>query len=417
MAVALCAGESLLLHEVTIMSEYIPDKPLPDALPSSLKPAKAKTKKSSVAKRARKLPLYQHRNGQWCKRIRGKLYYFGTNKQEALRRYYEESTALHSGRGHSEGQPSRQPDTMTLRDLCNSYIHHQRTRAAAGKIRLRQSIEPEGRLKTFVQFLGPDRLVSTIKAIDLENYQAARVEAGKAPTTINNDLAPVKALFNWAVKMELIDKGPNCAAIERVPVPEVDRPIFSPDEFERLFDLANTQMKAMLLLGLNCGLGCTDCAELEWKHLDLVGGRMDYPRPKTGVDRNLKLWHRTIQALKAIPVRGDYVFYTKAGNQWGWRVSGKYDDKPLTRAFKRLMKRVGIPQKRGMGFYTLRRTAATIAAQTGDVFAVQSILGHKDLKMASRYVQRAKLTPQSDRAIEHMQTWLEQYVKDPGNSG
>jgi integrase len=35
-------------------------------------------------------------------------------------------------------------------------------------------------------------------------------------------------------------------------------------------------------------------------------------------------------------------------------------------------------------FYTLRRTAATIAARSGDPFAVQRLLGHADLQMAIR---------------------------------
>lgn len=115
-------------------------------------------------------------------------------------------------------------------------------------------------------------------------------------------------------------------------------------------------------------------------------------------------------------MRGEFVFYTKSGNTWGWRVSGKYDDKPLTREFKKLMQKAGIVAEKGAGFYTLRRTAATIAAGTGDVFAVQGLLGHADLAMASTYVQKNRLTPQTDRAIEHAQNWLNGSVTNPDDS-
>jgi integrase len=59
------------------------------------------------------------------------------------------------------------------------------------------------------------------------------------------------------------------------------------------------------------------------------------------------------------------------------------------------MKKVGIQAPKGTGFYTLRRTAATIAARSGDPFAVQRLLGHVDLTMATRYVQDDAITANS----------------------
>jgi len=97
-------------------------------------------------------------------------------------------------------------------------------------------------------------------------------------------------------------------------------------------------------------------------------------------------------------------------------VTSKSNDKPLTKEFKKLMQKSGIVAEKGTGFYTLRRPAATIAAGTGDVFAVQGILGHTDLAMASTYVQKNKLTPQTDRAIEHVQKWPNGSVTNPDDS-
>jgi hypothetical protein len=42
------------------------------------------------------------------------------------------------------------------------------------------------------------------------------------------------------------------------------------------------QLRAMILLGINCGLGNSDCAGLSHSHLDLERGWLDYPRVKTG---------------------------------------------------------------------------------------------------------------------------------------
>ena len=56
------------------------------------------------------------------------------------------------------------------------------------------------------------------------------------------------------------------------------------------------------------------------------------------------------------------------------------------------------------GFYALRRTAATIAARSGDPFAVQRLLGHADLQMATRYVQ--DVSEQTDKVIENSRIYV-----------
>ncbi|MBM4025514.1 MAG: hypothetical protein FJ280_08915 [Planctomycetes bacterium] len=47
-------------------------------------------------KRHDKFPLTLHPTGQYCKKIRGKIYYFGKDKEEALRLYHEQATYLHT---------------------------------------------------------------------------------------------------------------------------------------------------------------------------------------------------------------------------------------------------------------------------------------------------------------------------------
>jgi len=301
---------------------------------------------AGVGKRARKFPLTLHPTGQFCKKIRGKIHYFGKDKQEALRRYYEQASALHAG----TSEPALLPDRLTLEDLCNLYLDHQLGRAQAGEIRERQYHEQKPRLRAFADFIGRGRLVREIKTIELLNYRKKCIEDRRAPVTINNELAIIKAVFHWAEQSEIIERGPRLDAVKKIPRKKVARQTFTPDDIRQLLAAANVQMKAMILLGLNCGFGPTDCAELQWENLDLGAGRVHFPRPKTGVDRNFILWPQTVEALKAVPVQGEFVFYTKCGNTWGWRLSGKSNDKPLTKAFKTLMQKAGIVAEKGTGF-------------------------------------------------------------------
>ena len=62
-----------------------------------------------------------------------------------------------------------------------------------------------------------------------------------------------------------------------------------------------------------------------------------------------------------------------------------------------MIKMAGLDVPKGTGFYTLRRTAATMAARSGDPFAVQRLLGHANLLMATRYVQ--DISEQTDKVI------------------
>ncbi|MHC4536281.1 MAG: hypothetical protein ACYS6K_20210 [Planctomycetota bacterium] len=48
--------------------------------------------------RSDKFPLTLHPTGQYCKKIKGKLYYFGGDKKQALERYLDQATYLHGGR-------------------------------------------------------------------------------------------------------------------------------------------------------------------------------------------------------------------------------------------------------------------------------------------------------------------------------
>jgi integrase len=127
--------------------------------------------------------------------------------------------------------------------------------------------------------------------------------------------------------------------------------------------------------------------------------------------RDLSLWPETVDAIKKVPHRGNLLFYTKHGKPMitvkctGTGNTRKYTSTNMvTTQFSRLIRRAGLQVPKGTGFYGLRRTAATLAARSGDPFAVQRLLGHVDLKMATRYVQ--DVSKQTDEVIEKSRKYM-----------
>ena len=113
----------------------------------------------------------------------------------------------------------------------------------------------------------------------------------------------------------------------------------------------------MIWLGLNCAFGCTDCAELSWENIDFKDKRVSFPRPKSGIERNLPLWEQTISALEEVPKEGETVFLTQKGNKYV-RVDQKTKSdgtvktsfhNNITKEFKKIVSKSGIKIEKGAG--------------------------------------------------------------------
>jgi integrase len=128
----------------------------------------------------------------------------------------------------------------------------------------------------------------------------------------------------------------------------------------------------MILLGVNCGFGNTDCGTLPLSALNLATGWIDFPRPKTGISRRCCLWPETVAAIRdALASRQDtkdkanasLVFITKYGESWGKETSAS----PISAETRKLLDALGINGSRN--FYALRHTFETIGGESRDQVA------------------------------------------------
>jgi integrase len=168
-------------------------------------------------------------------------------------------------------------------------------------------------------------------------------------------------------------------------------------------------MKAMILLGVNCGFGNADCGTLPLAALDLDGGWVDYHRPKTGITRRCPLWLETVEALRAVlAVRkqptddalAKLVFLTARGGSWH---KTTMEDSTVSKEMRKLLDALGIGGNRN--FYALRHTFETIGGEARDQVAVDHIMGHTRDDMASVY--RERISDERLKAVsDHVRKWV-----------
>ncbi|HSW64496.1 MAG TPA: hypothetical protein VLH56_14505, partial [Dissulfurispiraceae bacterium] len=131
--------------------------------------------------RSDKFPLTLHKTGQFCKKIKGKIYYFGTDRQKALDRYLEQAASPHAGRPVSHSPTAEQ---LSMKTMCHLYLDHQESRVAVGEVKPRRLSDQVSLLKAFVRSVGPHRMVSDVSTLDLQNYRTRLIGAKSSPNTI-----------------------------------------------------------------------------------------------------------------------------------------------------------------------------------------------------------------------------------------
>src|SRR5256714_12029262 len=76
-------------------------------------------------------PLTAHPAGYWCKKIRGKLHYFGpwADPDGALAKYLAQKDDLHAGR-----KPREASGELTVKAMVNAYLNHKKNKLDAGEL-------------------------------------------------------------------------------------------------------------------------------------------------------------------------------------------------------------------------------------------------------------------------------------------
>lgn len=384
------------------------------------------------AKPRNDFPLFAHRSGQWCKKIRGKPRYFGSWRSDpqgvaAIEVYTRERPYWEKGQTPPAIDVS---GGCTVEQLCNDFMESKAAAVEQGELSPRTLADYHQIVKAIAKHFGKSRIVAGLTPLDFRDFRTAlakRLNTNSLKSTINK----IRGVFKYGHDSNLYAEPVNFGTEFKRPSAKRQRrarnergpKLFTRDEIHRMTGDANVHLTAMIHLGCNAGFGNSDCASLPLSAVDMESGWTSFPRPKTEIPRRVPLWPETIKALEASiaarpkPAGDDFaglVFLTKTGLPYvRVRPPGKDADgnptpgTPLdavSMEFGKLVKKAGIERK-GLNFYTLRHCFETYAGESRDQVAVDAIMGHADPSMAANYRHRISDERLRD-VVNVMRAWL-----------
>lgn len=336
-----------------------------------------------------------------------RTHYFGSwsdGWKLALERYLETKDDLYAGRKPRQ----RSADGHRVYDSMQLFLHDKRALVDSGELSERTWEDYKGSCQRIVAKFGKHRQIEDLRPDDFAELRAELAE-NRTLSSLGNEVGRIRAVFNHLKGSGVITEigWGNQFKKPSAKVLRVERSKKGPQDIPARVIVcaagaASDAMSAMILLGINCGLGNTDCAKISMNNIDWSESWLNYPRPKTGVDRRAKLWPETMAALRSVynAEQADPLFVTKYGRSW----EGAGRACPISAEFRKTLKLVGC-YREGHAFYSLRRTFQTVAEESGDFPAISMVMGHDDGSMATRYRQRIS-DARLERVAETVRQWL-----------
>ncbi|MGD0971267.1 MAG: site-specific integrase [Desulfobaccales bacterium] len=291
-------------------------------------------------------------------------------------------------------------ERMTFKELSEWYLEKKTVKKLASYRRI-QAI-----LSNFNEVFG-NRIVSSIKLQDLEEYQETREEEGRAAATIDMEISITKTMVTKAFDNDLVD-GRTIKAFRRVKRKlrrgdNARKRTLSPDEYLRLLDVAAPHLKGIITMAFSTGMRLGELLGLRWSHIDREHGVIRLPADMTKErrDKVIPMNHHVKMVLAGLPriLRQEAVFTFR---------DAKLGE--VKRAFSAACRRAGIMQGRaepeGITFHDIRRTVKTNMLGAGvDKVYRDTILGHSLQGMDVHY-----MAPSEDdlhRAMARYTEWLD----------
>lgn len=240
-----------------------------------------------------------------------------------------------------------------------------------------------------------DKLIHTITTQEIDSCMSKMLDNGLKPKSLNNVLMLLKQIFKYAMNEGYITKNPSLK-VEFLKVPQSDVKYFTDEEIRSLLNTNKFEaIYPVIVFALNTGarIGeifglCWDCINFEKNQILIRRNATRYglqEQNKTSSIRHIPM-NPTVKKLLLEIMRNQkslkFVFPDKNGEM-------QCPDHFSSRVFKKATERASI---RFLSVHCLRHSYAShFMMNNGNIYDLQAILGHRDLKTTMIY---AHLSPQ-----------------------
>jgi integrase len=196
-----------------------------------------------------------------------------------------------------------------------------------------------------------------------------------SPTTVNKEVALLKAMLNRAIAWGLLDTNP-ILRVKKLPEPEGRVRYLAPEEIERLLAACPPHLRSIVVCALHTGMRRGEILGLTWDCVDMKNRMIRVTGTKSGKSRGIPINDPLLEELRRLPrhLKTDYVF-------WNHETETRFVS--IKKVWATTLRKVGIANFR---FHDLRHTFASyVQMGLGDLRATQVLLGHADPRMTQRY--------------------------------
>jgi integrase len=295
---------------------------------------------------------------------------------------------------------------MTFQELTDWYLGLKTVKKIKSYDRLATGF------KNFNRVLG-DRILNTIKPVDIENYQELRGEQGMAPATIDIEISIIKTMIVKAFDNDIVD-GRVLKAFRSIKPKlrkgsNARKRTLTFREYDRLVNAASSYLKPAIIIAYNTGMRAGEIRKLKWSYIDRksIFIRLPSEVTKENREKNIPFNYHVKKTLDTLPraLKHDYVL--------------TYQGKPLISkggfqvVLKKTCTKAGLPYGRktpdGLTFHDIRRTVKTNMLNAGiDKSHRDIILGHTLQGMDIYY-----LSPSEDilkQAMDQYTRWIDDQI-------